>query len=142
MSAVKAIPDGYHAIQPYVIIKDAANLIEFLKSAYDGIEVSRELQNGQIVHAEVRIGDSVFITTEATAAHPPAPTTVYLYVADVDATYRRALQAGATSLGEPEDKPYGDRGAGVKDPCGNIWWLASHIRDLEHHRRMFAAARG
>ncbi len=86
--------------------------------------------DGTVRHGEVRIGDSIVMVGEASAQHKPMPTTLYLYVTDTDATYRRAIQAGATSLTEPADQFYGDRNAGVEDPCGNQWWIATHVEDV------------
>ena len=81
-------------------------------------------------HAEVRIGDSVVMVGEASADWPPMPAVIHLYQTDADATYRRALDSGATSLREPTNEFYGDRMAGVKDPLGNVWWIATHVEDI------------
>jgi uncharacterized glyoxalase superfamily protein PhnB len=86
--------------------------------------------DGTIMHAEVRIGDSPVMMGEARGEHKPMPGSIYLYVDDTDATYRRALQAGATSLMEPADQFYGDRSASVVDPVGNHWFIATHIEDV------------
>ena len=81
-------------------------------------------------HAEVRIGDSMVMMGEASDAWKPMPSALYLYVADVDVAYRRALAAGGTSTMEPMDQFYGDRSGGVKDPAGNIWWIATRVENL------------
>ena len=86
--------------------------------------------DGRIMHAEVRIGDSVVMMGEASDDNPPIPAMLHLYLEDADAAYRRALAAGATSLREPEDQFYGDRTSGVQDAFGNQWWLATHIEDV------------
>ena len=119
--AVKPIPDGYHQVTPYLIVEGASSLIEFLKEAFDA--------QGTIMHAEVRIGDSVVMLSDAMGVCKPMPTAIYLYVDDVDVTYQRALQAGATSVMEPANQFYGDRLGRVKDPAGNYWWIATHIKD-------------
>lgn len=130
MSA-KPIPDGYHSITPYLVVQEAAKLIDFLKQAFEAQEVERITRpDGGIGHAEVRIGDSIVMMSEAGGACAPLPSAMYLYVNDADATYKRALQAGAASTMEPADQFYGDRSAGVKDPAGNQWWIATHKEDL------------
>jgi PhnB protein len=129
--AVKPIPDGYHSVTPYLIVQGAGKLIDFLKQAFEAQENERLTRpDGTIGHAEVRIGDSIVMMSEASGEWKPTPGAMYLYVNDADATYKRALQAGATSTTEPTDQFYGDRSAGVKDPVGNQWWIATHKEDL------------
>lgn len=129
--SVKPIPDGFHTVTPYLTVEGADKLLDFLKQAFDAKEVHRLTRpDGMIGHAEVRIGDSVVMMAESRDEWQPMPGTMYLYVSDTDATYRRALQAGATSLMEPADQFYGDRSAGVKDPVGNYWWIATHLEDV------------
>lgn len=128
---VKPIPDGYHAVSPYLIVTGASALIAFLKTSFDAKEVHTMLRpDGTVQHADLTIGDSHVMIAEAAAPWSPMPTSIYLYVADTDAAYRRAIEAGATSLMEPADQFYGDRNAGVKDPVGNLWWIATHIEDV------------
>jgi PhnB protein len=129
--AVKAIPDGYHAVTPYLVVQGAAKLIDFLKQAFDAQETFRmPMPDGTIMHAEVKIGDSMMMMGEASEQWKPMPAALYLYVTDADAVYKRALQAGATSIMEPADQFYGDRHGGVKDPSGNMWWIATHKEDV------------
>lgn len=129
--AIKPIPDGYHAITPYLVIEGAAKLIDFLKQAFDAQETFRmPTPDGTIMHAEVKIGDSTLMMGEASDKWKPMPASIYLYVNDSDAVYKRALQAGATSLMAPADQFYGDRHGSVKDPAGNIWWIATHKEDV------------
>ena len=129
--AVKPIPDGYHTVTPYLTVQGAAKLIDFLQQAFAAQEIERMMQpDGTIRHAEVRIGDSVVMMAEARSEQAPMPSGIYLYVNDTDAVYKRALQAGATSVMEPADQFYGDRSAGVKDPSGNHWWIATHQEDV------------
>lgn len=141
---VKPVPDGYHTVTPYLVVQDVAGLIDFLEQAFDAQEMVRMgSPDGSIMHAEMRIGDSMVMMGEAGENNPPMPAMLHLYLEDADAAYRRALEAGATSLREPEDQFYGDRTAGVKDDFGNQWWLATHIEDVtpeEMQRR--AEARG
>lgn len=141
--AVKPQPDGYHAVTPYLVVSDAARLIEFLVTAFEARETERlEAQNNRIAHAEVRIGDSVVMLGEARDGHKERPCMLYLYVPDADATWQRAVAAGATAGQAPRDQFYGDRSGSVIDPCGNEWWIATRIEDVapdEVRRRATAA---
>jgi uncharacterized glyoxalase superfamily protein PhnB len=130
--AVKAIPDGYHTVTPYLIARDAAKTIEFAKKAF-GAEYAFEPMkspNGKIMHAELKIGDSHVMISDATEQHPAMPCMLHLYVPDVDAVHKRAVSAGGTALTEPADQFYGDRSGGVKDPSGNVWYIATHKEDV------------
>jgi len=142
---VKAIPDGYHAVTPYLTVGDAAKLLEFMKAAFNATvpELMKD-ENGNVRHAEAQIGDSRLMVGQARDEWKPRPATLYLYVENTDETYKRALAAGATSLMEPADQFYGDRNAGVEDAQGNWWWIATHIEDVtpeEIERRMAAMGR-
>jgi len=129
--SVRPIPEGYHSLTPYLCIKGAAKLIDFLKQAFAAKELHRSTRpDGSVWHAELNIGDSRLMMAEASDQWPPMPCALYLYVEDVDATYRKAIAAGATSLGEPVDQFYGDRSGGVKDPAGNTWWIGTHVEDV------------
>ena len=130
--AVKSIPDGYHSVTPYLVVQKAGTLLDFLKQAFDAQELFPPMTrpDGTIMHAEVRIGDSVVMLGEPGDEVTPMPGSIYLYVNNTDAVYTRALQAGATSLMEPADQFYGDRNAGVQDPVGNRWWIATHQEDV------------
>ena len=145
-SNVKPIPDGYHTVTPYLIVEGVAGLIDFLKQAFDAVETERVPgPDGKVGHGEVRIGDSVVMMGEASGDWKPVPGSMYLYVSDTDATYKRALDAGATSLMEPADQFYGDRNAGVKDASGNMWWIATRKENVspeELRRRAEARAKG
>jgi uncharacterized glyoxalase superfamily protein PhnB len=130
-SAVKPIPDGYHTVTPYLIVRGVPRLLDFLQQAFGATELIRAPRpDGSIMHAEVAIGDSRVMMGEASASSPPMPGCVHLYVVDTDALYHLALQAGATSLREPSDQFYGDRMAGVQDPVGNHWWIATHTENV------------
>src|SRR3990170_756028 len=130
--AVKPIPEGYHSVTPYLVVKNAAGLIDFMKEALVAEETFRMPgPGGVIMHAEMRIGDSMVMLADAAGAeNPPMPAMIHLYVQDADGVYKRALQLGATSLREPADQFYGDRSAGVKDAFGNQWWIATHVEDV------------
>ena len=125
------IPEGCHSVTPYLLVPDVGRLVEFLKQAFDGIERARILRpNGTVLHAQVRVGDSLLMIGEPQSPWKPQPAMLYLYVPDVDATYQRALAAGAMSVSEPVNMFYGDRSACVKDVSGNNWWIATHLEDL------------
>ncbi len=130
-SRVNPIPEGYHTVTPVLMVNDAAKLIDFLKQAFGAREKERFADpDGKILHAEVTLGDSIVQLSDATVEWKPVQVPLLLYVTDTDATYRRALKAGAASLREPMDAFYGDRTAGVKDSFGNSWWIATHQEDV------------
>jgi len=120
------VPEGYQAVMPYLIVRDASGLLHFMKEVYGAEEKMREMREGEpvIKHAEVDIGGSTIMLSEATAQWPSSPAGMFVYVDDAEVTYRKALQHGAESLLEPAQQPYGKSG-GVKDPYGNIWWITS-----------------
>lgn len=119
----------YRTVTPYLLVARADAELDFLKAAFgaEEREVTRH-PDGSIVHAEVSIGDSLVMLGQAGGQWKPRDGSFYLWVADVDATYRRALEAGAASESEPEDKAYGHRNAGVIDPNGLTWWIAAPVR--------------
>jgi PhnB protein len=124
------IPEGCHAITPYLTVPDAARLVDFLKKAFAGVERARILRSdGTILHAQVRVADSLLMIGEPQGQWKPQPSMLYHYVADVDATYKQAIEAGAESVTEPANMFYGDRSACVKDIAENVWWLATRIED-------------
>jgi PhnB protein len=128
---VKPVPDGHNSVSPYLVIERATILIDFLKHTFTATELGRSLRaDGTIRHAEVKIGDSVVMLGEATGEFTPMPCMINVYVEDTDVVYQRALQAGATSIREPADQEHGDRTAGVTDPFGNQWWIATHKEDV------------
>jgi uncharacterized glyoxalase superfamily protein PhnB len=116
---------GYQTITPYLTVKRAEELVEFVKSVFGGVEVLRATGSAGGLHCEVTIGDSKLMIGGYETVEEKL-TALHLYVPDADAVYQRALEAGATSLEEPVDQFYGDREAGVKDPSGNVWWIATH----------------
>jgi PhnB protein len=140
--AVKAIPEGFHTVTPYLIVESVERLIEFVKAAFDAKErFSHKGPDGKIGHAEVTIGDSIVMIGGARGNWKPIPAMIYLYVNDCDATFKRAIAAGAKSVQELTDQFYGDRSGGVTDPCGVQWWIATHkedVSDEEMARRMKA----
>jgi PhnB protein len=136
---VKPVPAGYHTVTPYLVVENASALIEFMIKVFGAQEVLRMPQeDGRIIHAEVRIGDSVVMMSDALNNNPPMPTVLHIYLEDTDSAFQRALDAGAIALREPEDQFYGDRTAGVQDVFGNQWWIATHIEDVPagEHREL------
>jgi PhnB protein len=141
MSQVKPVPDGYHCVQPYLIFKNAAAAIAFFVQAFGATEKFRMAgPEGRIGHAEILIGDStIMLADEAPQmdAYSPehyggSPISLLIYTADCDAVYAQALAAGAESLREPADQPYGDRMSGVRDPFGYKWYIATHVKDVSY----------
>lgn len=120
-------PDGYTAVSPYLLVKDVRAMLDFLSHAFGATELRRQADaEGEIRHAEVRIGDSVLMVGFRPWAELPV-SSVHVYVEDVDKVYARALDTGAVSLAEPRDLPYGDRSAGVRDGQGNYWWIGTRL---------------
>lgn len=119
-------PAGYSQVSPYLIVDDADRTIVFLEEVF-GAERLRHFSDdqGRVMHAEVRIGDSVIMIADGNEGWPPIGAHVYLYVPDVDEAYRRALAAGGESVQEPVRKDDEDRRGGVKDPGGTTWWIAT-----------------
>jgi PhnB protein len=136
---VKPIPDGYHSITPYLMIKGASEAIEFYKRAFGATEIFRlSHPNGQIGHAEIKIGDSSIMLADAcdqAEFHPPASlggssVALHVYVEDVDAQFNQAVSAGAKAVKPVLDQFYGDRTGMLQDPFGHIWFLATHKKDI------------
>jgi PhnB protein len=122
------IPDGFTTVTPYFFVLDAERFVEFLKLAFGGDEIGRSMRDdGKIANAQVRIGSSTLMISEASARYKPMPGSYYLYVEDADASMQAALRNGATLEMEVDDMPYGDRQGGVVDPVGNIWWISQRI---------------
>ena len=142
---VKPVPDGYHTVTPYLTIRGVDKLIEFLKQVFGAQRTEYMTRpDGSVTHAEVRIGDSVVMMGEPTNVSEQMPGMLYLYIPDLDAAYKRALAAGATSVHEPTNEFYGDRSAAVKDASGNTWFMATHVEDVprEELEKRAKAARG
>jgi len=129
--AVQPIPDGYPRVTPYLVVDGAADCLDFMRDVLGAEERFRmEGPNGTIGHAETAIGDSVLMVGDANEEHAPQPAMLHVYVEDCDATFQRALAAGATGVREPTDEFYGDRRADVRDRFGNLWSLATHVEDV------------
>ncbi|KTD85696.1 VOC family protein [Paenibacillus etheri] len=122
------IRNGLLNVTPYFIVNGADQLIDFVVNCFDA-RINDMLRNdeGKIRHAELRIGDSIIEVSEANEKYSPVQLAIHLYVRNVDETFRKCLDAGASIIEEPLDKPYGERGAGVRDTQGNQWFLATCI---------------
>jgi PhnB protein len=126
MAHAAHIRDGFHTVTPYLTVDDASGLIDFLRQVFAAEEVRRDHHpDGSIMNAELRIGDSIVELSQASARWAATPAALHIYVPDTDAAYDRALQAGAATLYEPADMPYAERSAGVRDPFGNTWFIAT-----------------
>jgi uncharacterized glyoxalase superfamily protein PhnB len=142
-------PKGHHTVTPGFVVSGATKVLTFLEKAFGGALVERyDMPDGSIAHCEMRLGDSVVMFGEAGGKHPPMPAMLSLYVDDgpaVDATYAKAVSAGATSVTKPQDQFYGYRSATVKDPGGNHWTICAVIEQVspeEAKRRMAAMMKG
>jgi uncharacterized glyoxalase superfamily protein PhnB len=121
-------PQGYTTVSPYLVVAGAGGTIEFLTRVFGAVELRRFAdESGKIFHAEVRIDDTVLMIADGVEGWPPVQGHVHVYVPDVDATYRLALDAGAESVQEPAQKEDEDKRGGVKDPGGTTWWIATRV---------------
>jgi uncharacterized glyoxalase superfamily protein PhnB len=125
-------PEGWTTVSPYLIVSGADATIEFLKRVFGAVEVRRVPgEDGRVVHAEVRIEDTIVMLADASPPDWPAnASSVHVYVRDVDATYRKALAAGAVSLQEPAKRDDPDRRGGVRDSGGTSWWIATKVEEF------------
>src|SRR5947209_5365239 len=143
--AAEYMPSGHHTVTPYLVVKGAERLMTFITDVLDGTEMVRmQGPDGRLAHAEMRVGDSIVMLADTPASGEETSSMLHLYVPDSDATYQRAMQAGATSLREPQDEFYGDRMSGVQDSTGIKWYFATHVEDVseeEMGRRAEQAAR-
>jgi len=123
----RGVPDGYRSVNPYLVVDDVDRLVVFLRDVFGGVERGRReiSADGTTGHAEVQIGDSIVMLSEATSAFPSRPSVCFVYVADVDSAFRKALAAGAEPILEPSEQPWGDRVGGFHDLFDNRWWVAT-----------------
>jgi PhnB protein len=129
---VKPVPEGFHTVTPYLVVDGAEKVIRFAKEAFGAEAVFEPMTgpDGKIMHAELKIGDSIVMISDASERAKATSDMLYVYVPNVDAVYQKALKAGATSEMEPSDQFYGDRSGGVRDPAGNRWHIATHVEDV------------
>jgi len=151
--AVKPIPEGYHSVTPYLIIRGAAEAIEFYKKAFGAVELFRfPSPDGKVGHAEIKISDSPIMLADE---YPPmgykgpqsiggSPVSLMIYVEDVDTIYNQAVTAGAAVKEALQDKFYGDRTGTLVDPFGHVWHISTHKEDvsMEEMERRAKAAHG
>lgn len=132
-TAMRSIPGGKSTVTPYVAVKGATRFLDFVEQTFATPEPLRVLnQDGTIGHAEVHIGDSVVMTFDARPEWPDTPSFLSVYVQNVDEVVARALDAGATIVTEiTTSRIIGDRGGRIKDPVGNIWWIQTHLEDVD-----------
>jgi PhnB protein len=153
MANVKPIPEGYHSVTPYLIIKGAAEAIEFYKKAFGATELFRMAHEGRIGHAEIKIGDSPIMLSdeypEMGYAGPKAlggtPVSLMIYVEDADTVFNQAIKSGGTQLKPIQDQFYGDRSGTLTDPFGHIWTVSTHKEDVtpeEIDKRLAASGHG
>jgi PhnB protein len=128
---VKPIPDGFHTVTPYLLVDDGAKLIAFLEKGLGGkTMLNHKTPDGKVMHAQVKVGDSMIMLADAPKGHKAIASILYMYVPDTDAVFARATAAGAAPMQTPADQFYGDRTASLTDPCGNVWWIATHKEEL------------
>lgn len=148
--AVKPIPDGYHSVTPYLIVKGAAKAIDFYKTAFGATELMRMPgPNDTVMHAEIKIGDSPIMLADEQESGPyrnplafgGTPVSLMIYFDDVDTVFNRAVSLGAKSTRPVQDQFYGDRSGNLTDPFGHVWTIATHKEDVsaeEMGKRMAA----
>lgn len=125
------IRDGFSTVTPYLFISNIESLFVFMKQAFNAIETYRSLnEKGSVKHAEFRIGNSMIMAAEASNPEMAMPCNLHLYIDNLEQFYNQAIESGGTSIMEPNQQPYGEKIAGVKDPTGNIWWMASPISSI------------
>ena len=137
--AVKPIPEGYHSVTPYLIVKGAARAIDFYKNVFGATEIMRMPgPGGSVAHAEIKIGDSHIMLADE-QQHGPyrspeafggSPVSLMLYVPDVDKTFKQAIAAGAKESRAVQDQFYGDRSGNLIDPFGHVWTVSTHKEDV------------
>ncbi len=129
---VKPIPRGYGTVTPYLVVDGVPKLIDFLKRAFNAEEKGRMIneKNGFVRHAEVRVGGSIVMMGDSNLGYKPVASHLYVHVENVDQVYKRALEAGAVSQLEPTTQFFGDQLAVVKDPTGNVWYIATRVENV------------
>ena len=130
--SVRAVPEGFQTVTPYLVVDDAAKLIDFIKNAFDGkVSFISKRDDNKIQHATVSIGTSTIMISDTMEDMEPQTAMLYLYLEDADKVFKKAMDARATSVQEPKTEFYGDRAGAVKDRWGNVWWIATHVEDVD-----------
>jgi PhnB protein len=129
MGQRQVLPLGYHSVNPYFVVTDVDEFVRFLISVFAGVEIGeREIAaDGSIGHADVMVGDSLIMMSEASDKYPARPAVSFAYVEDVNAVYVRAIEFGCGSVQAPADQAWGDRVGGIVDPFDNRWWIATRL---------------
>lgn len=121
-------PNGYTSVAPYLIVNNAAHTIQFLQQVFEAVELHRlDSPDGKVMHAEVRIDDTVLMLADSAEGWPASPVHIHIYVPNVDATYQQALAAGAEAVQAPVKKDDAEKRGGVKDAGGTTWWIATQV---------------
>lgn len=129
-------PEGFHTVTPYIMVDKPQVLIDFMKNAFFAKEINRSINptNGDIANCILQIGDTCFMVSQAREQYTGMRTSFYLYVDDVEAIHKRAIENGAKVEFEPENMPYEDRQSGVIDPCGNYWWISKRLVEKAYQK--------
>ena len=127
----KPIPEGFTTVTPYLAVVDGGRILRFLEAAF-GAQITRlhHRPDGSVGNAEVRLGTAMLMVGQVEDPARAVRAMLYVYVENVDAVFQAALEAGGKSILDPMDQFYGDRSGGLTDPCGNEWWIATHVEDL------------
>ena len=129
--SVRAVPEGLQTVTPYLVVDNAARLIEFMRNAFDGkVSFITKRDDNKIMHATVSIGSSTIMIADTMEGMEPHTAMLYLYLEDADKVFKKAIDSRATSVQEPKTEFYGDRAGAVKDEWGNVWWIATHVEDV------------
>jgi uncharacterized glyoxalase superfamily protein PhnB len=124
-------PTGYTTVAPWIVTADTGRLLDFVSATFEGAELARvPLEDGTIGHAEIRVGDTVLLAFDRRPGWPAFPALLRVFVADADATMRRAVEAGARVVTAAATHAFGQRGGRVRDPFGNIWWVSAVVEDV------------
>jgi PhnB protein len=123
------IPPGYSTVTPYFLVNGADRFIEFMVRGLGAVENDRHMNGNRIANAQVRLGTSTVMVSDAIAEYPAMPASYYLYVENADEAMQKAIAAGGTKIMDVGDKPYGDRQGGLRDPFGNLWWISQRLVD-------------
>jgi len=130
--SVRAVPEGFQTVTPYLVVDNAAKLIEFIKNTFDSkVTFISNRDENKIMHATVSIGTSTIMISDIMEGMQPQTAMLYLYLEDADGVFKKAMDGKATLVREPKTEFYGDRAGAVKDEWGNVWWIATHVEDVD-----------
>jgi len=130
--SVQAVPEGFHTITPYLVVDNAAGLIDFIQKAFDGkLTFITKEDDGKIMHATMKVGDSIIMISDTMEGTSAQTAMLYLYLENVDSVFKKAVQAKGITIHEPKNEFYGDRAGAIKDEWGNVWWISTHVEDVD-----------